>query len=369
MNEILIPHSLQITLDDVGWFNGADDRPNGGSAHTGISRNHCAEDYAAINELGRRLNMRINCAFIVGEWDPDNRLRPIPYLSRFGDSWDNAAYLDRDEMARCAQVINDSPYIDMAVHGLLHNYYKPGIPYSNSDYYYKLDGVLTMSPEAEVRARLEAFFDMVRCHGIEKKINSFIPPTFAYRWDEISRILKDYGILYCSTIYRNMWADGEKPVIADVENGIITLDRNNNLIPWYEIESDPRELPVVTGIFGCHWPNILHTEPARYEETVEKWVSYFERCADTFGVILSRDIAFAATQSLYKRFAQVSEADGVYTVDIGAVPAAEGLLDSFYVSAKQEITAFTGCEVEETERRGGFINYKVTPREKVLTLR
>ena len=75
MNEILIPHSLQITLDDVGWFNGADDRPNGGSAHTGIARRHCAEDYAAINELGRRLNMRINCAFTVGEWDPGNRLR------------------------------------------------------------------------------------------------------------------------------------------------------------------------------------------------------------------------------------------------------------------------------------------------------
>ena len=32
MENIIIPKSLQIVMDDVGWFNGNDDRKRGGSA-------------------------------------------------------------------------------------------------------------------------------------------------------------------------------------------------------------------------------------------------------------------------------------------------------------------------------------------------
>ena len=81
MEKIIIPSSLQRTMDDVGWFNGEDDRKNGGSARTAMTRRHCAEDYAAINELGKRLGMRINCAFVIAEWDPDDRLKKIKNLS------------------------------------------------------------------------------------------------------------------------------------------------------------------------------------------------------------------------------------------------------------------------------------------------
>lgn len=82
---MLIPSCLYITMDDLGWFCGTDDRPAGGSSRSGMPRRHCAEDYAAVNELGRRLNMKINCAFVLGEWDPDNRLKRIPYLSYLRD--------------------------------------------------------------------------------------------------------------------------------------------------------------------------------------------------------------------------------------------------------------------------------------------
>ena len=91
-------------MDDVGWFNGADDRANGGSAHTAMTRRHCAEDYAAINELGKRLGMRITCAFILGEWDPDNRLASIPHL--LGTPWNNKAHFNPDKARRSVEIIN-----------------------------------------------------------------------------------------------------------------------------------------------------------------------------------------------------------------------------------------------------------------------
>ena len=365
MENIIIPESLQITMDDVGWFNGADDREYGGSAHTGMPRRHCAEDYAAINELGRRLDMKINCAFIVGEWDDDNRLGKIKYLSKYGDNWNNAAYLGRDEMKAVADTINASPYIDIAVHGLLHNYYKPGVPYNNSDYFYVLDDKSYMAPESEVRARLDTFFDMLDHHGINKSINSFIPPTFRYIWDTISRILCEYGIRYVSTVFApasmTMPEGMRRPVSAGVENGIITICRNNNPISWREVSSDLDGFEPLKGIFGCHWPNVLHIDPSRHGEVVDNWVRYFKRCADTYGIILSRDIAFAAVQTLFREYAVVSYADGAMTVDISKVPIVPGCERKFCISSRGEITSHSGCELSLYERRDGFVNYEVVP--------
>lgn len=372
MENIIIPSSLQITMDDVGWFNGEDDRENGGSARTAMTRRHCAKDYAAINELGERLNMRINCAFILGEWDPDDRLKKIKFLSKYGEAWNNSAYLGKEEMKAVVETVNASPYIDIAVHGLLHNYYKPGIAYSNSDYYYGIDDKIYMSPEEEIRARFDAFFGILGYYGINKTVNSFIPPAFRYIWDSIPHILADYGIKYVSTLFDSpLLALPEGftlPANAGIEGeNIITVNRNNNIIPWYEISTDPDTLPTTKGIFGCHWPNLLHVDQTRHGEIIEKWVKYFERCANTFGIILSRDIAFAATQSLFLEYSSVSYENGKMTVDISKVPKTEGRMDKFYISSSKEIKEHSGCAISLYEKRDGFINYEVIPAENILT--
>jgi len=368
--DIVIPHSLQIVLDDVGWFCGKDDRKAGGPSRTGISRYHVADDYKAINELGSILDMKINCAFIVGEWDPDNRLRKIPCLSKYGDDWDNIPHLDKKEMAKIADIINNSPYIDLAIHGLLHGYYKDGIDnWDSSDYYYHINKKLIMTEEAEIRNRLDAFFDLIKYYNINKKINSFVPPSFVYRWNEISNILVDYGVDYVSTIFRTMEYNlGEKPEIADVENGIVTIDRNNNKVPWDQIDSPFDHLPVMKGICGIHWPNILNPDPAKNSETVQRIAGYFKKCSQEFGVILSKDMRFSATQSLYKRFSDVTYENGKAVIDLSRVPLSDKIDKCFYVSSKGALTYYSGCSIEEHERKIGFINYKITPRSDTVIL-
>ena len=373
MESIIIPKSLQITMDDVGWFNGSDDRENGGSARTAMTRRHCAEDYAAINELGKRLNMRINCAFVLGEWDPDNRLRRIKWLSKFGDGWDNAAYLGKEEMTAVADTVRNSDYIDIAVHGLLHNYYKPGIPYSNSDYFYRLNDKTYISPKEEIRARFDAFFDLLYHYKIKKTVNSFIPPTFSYIWGSMTDILSEYGIKYVSTVYDYplmVAPSGFKiPRSVGVESAdVITLNRNNNDIPWYEISTNLDKMPVLHGIFGCHWPNMLHEDKERHGEIIDNWVRYFERCRDTYGIILSRDIGFAATQSLYEEYTKISCENGKTSLDLSEVPYAVGRGDSFYVSSRKPITEYRGCELSVYEKRADFINYELKPTKDRIIL-
>lgn len=370
MCKLTIPHCLQITMDDLGWFNGTDDREQGGPSRTGIPRRHCYKDYEAVNKLGELLDMKINCAFVLGEWDPDNRLLDVPHLSKFGKNWNNAAYFNKEEAARCVEAINNAPYIDIAVHGLLHGYYMAGTDnYDASDYYYEIGGKLHLVDETEIRRRLDHFFRLLKDHGIQKKINSFIPPNFTYRWNDLARILKDYGIQYVSTIFETMVYDGEKPTIADIEDcGMVTMDRYNNLIEWDVVDADMTQLPATQGIFGVHWPNFLHMDPDRNMETVERAAEYFKACSENFGTILSRDLAFCAAQSLYHRFGKVTHTDTEYVIDLSAIPENPAVEKKFYISTDTPPVRWTGCILREFEVKKGFINYEVLPDGKTVTI-
>ena len=80
-DSVRVPIALQIVVDDFGWHNGknglADSRP----ARTGINRNHVLEDYVVMNELGKRIDMKIVCGFTIGEWDKDNACGVNCYLT------------------------------------------------------------------------------------------------------------------------------------------------------------------------------------------------------------------------------------------------------------------------------------------------
>ena len=371
MENFIIPEALQIDMDDMGWFCGTDDRKAGGPSRTGIPRRHTAADYAAVNELGRRLNMKINCAFIIGEWDPDNRLRAIPHLSKFGDDWNNSAYFDTKIAAERVKILNESDYINLCVHGLLHGYYMEGTDnHDCSDYYYTINKELFMAPEEEIRRRLDAFFDLLRYHGIKKQIDTMIPPSFRYRFNELSYVLKDYGIRYVGTIFQNMICEGEDAsiTVGIEKNGMITYDRRTNPIPWNRFGADYETMPLVSGLVGTHWPNFLHEDPERNLETVERAEAYFRRCGARFESVLSRDVVFFVTQAMYRRFAKAKEEDGVLNLDLSAVPSVEGLGDRFYINSKQPIKSAEGCTATVYETHSTHTVYEIKPQEKQLKL-
>ena len=185
-------------------------------------------------------------------------------------------------------------------------------------------------------------------------------------------VLADYGIQYVSTVFTYpdlQVPDGfVKPQNGGVEgHDIITLNRSVNRISWREIGSNLDDFEPCSGIFGCHWPNVLHEDASRNGEIVENWVRYFRRCSDTFGIILSKDIAFAATQTLFRDYTTVRYENGKMIADISAVPKTTGRADKFYISARHEITSYSGCTLEIHERKNGFINYAVIPTAEILT--
>ena len=385
MEKFIIPNALQIVIDDLGWFNGKDDRKNGGPSRTAMPRNHVAEDYIAVNELGRALGMKINCAFVLGEWDPDNRLKKLPHFSKYGDGWDNEKYLDREEMRRVVKAVNASEYIDLSIHGLMHGYYMDGVDdYDASDFCYKIKGKMHLIPEDEIRARLDAFFDILNYYGIKKKVNSYIPSTGYYMVNGIAKYMHEYGINYicqpCNASYPKIDFNGtEPPYLASVDCGTILTDRRNfidqegfnslvDILPWDEWGSDFSALPKANCIVGTHWPNYLHIDPQKSVELVPQNAEYFKSSAERWGAIMSRDLGFYSTQALYKRFAKIEECGGCFTVDVTDVPKPVGNLGKFCVSSRDEIKNFDGCDIALYETRADHLVYEITPKSDSITL-
>lgn len=366
----VLPGALQIVVDDVGWFFGNDDRYKGGPSRSAMPRRHRPEDYQALERLGRALNMKITCGLIIGEWDSRNILKHVPGATRYGEGWDNARFFKAAEAKECMEVISQSRHIEFALHGLMHWYWDKNGGCLGPEFY--IDS--KTPPKEHIKRHLDAFFELYRQWGFKGSVKSFLPPCFSYEYNgALSEALSEYGILFTVTPFDKMVCTGDTPAMCGVENGIITVDRTSDICRWYRYDTQPDFEYFKDSIFGFHWVNLLKLIPKNNFMAVDKWIEYFRAAAKRFGTILSKDIAFAASQALYKRYAKLSYNKNELTVDLKPVHAlkAKGLSDSFYLSVKNEaaITAAGGCAYKPFDYQSSFMTYQIKPFDSCVRLK
>ena len=87
------------------------------------------------------------------------------------------------------------------------------------------------------------------------------------------------------------------------------------------------------------------------------------RQAEIFGLMLSKDIAFAGSQGAYHRYATMEETKEGLAIDLTAVDAASaiGLSDTFYISLEKGIAPkiTRGGTLSLYEEHGDFNNYEI----------
>ncbi|MEN6302607.1 MAG: hypothetical protein ABFD96_07790, partial [Armatimonadia bacterium] len=120
MTEANIPLAIQVVIDDVGWWCGADGHERGEPYRSGCVRDHVPADYAAIVELGKRLGMRPQAAMIMCEWDRQNILRDVPSATWQGRDWDNSRWVGPwlDEAAHIIRA--GRAHFELTIHGIGH---------------------------------------------------------------------------------------------------------------------------------------------------------------------------------------------------------------------------------------------------------
>lgn len=60
--------------------------------------------------------------------------------------------------------------------------------------------------------------------------------------------------------------------------------------------------------------------------------------------------------------------NGGFTIDVSDVPKARGSLGKFYVSSRDEIGSFDGCDIALYETRADRLVYEITPKSDSITL-
>ncbi len=302
MLEFHIPMPLQIVIDDVGWWSGFDGHRQNQPFRTGIQRNHHPADYSALIELGRRLHMRPQAAMVLCEWDRTNLLRRAPTTTWMGARWDNSARVG-PELDQAAEILRQGrKHLEITLHGVGHEYWEsPDRPFSRAEWH---DRTGRMRAPSQVRKHLECFAAILEQNGLGPFPESFVPAAFLHSFADGDRglavLLEGAGIRYISTPFAAMHRRNppQYPHFG-VDHGIMTVDRGNSRIPWDRIDSAPLG-PIAGPILGLHWPNLLHPDPHRNLETIERWRRFIAPYGERIDRILAPDTPACFTQLAFR---------------------------------------------------------------------
>ncbi|MCX5662280.1 MAG: hypothetical protein NTW19_21585 [Planctomycetota bacterium] len=320
MPTLHIPMPLQIILDDVGWWSGRDDSARNGPYRTGIPRDHVPSDYAAVIELGRRLRMKPQAATILCEWDTQNILRELPSATWQGKAWDNKRWVG-PWLEHAAQIMRDGrDHFELVLHGLAHEHWDESGKMTRAEF---CDEECNIRPPELVEAHLDLYARLLDQHKLGPFPTAYAPTAAKHRFGSGAGGLEDRmarrGIRYIATPFVVMGKarPTELPFVG-VDSGVLSIDRGWDLQPWFAIDAKP-DKPVPGPICGLHWPNILHLDPRRNLEVVDRWVAFFRTFDRMPNRMLSPDTPSCWTQFAYSHGADVkARADGA-TIDCGPV--------------------------------------------------
>lgn len=352
MNRVVIPKSTYIIIDDVGWWSGTDGSAYGEPYRTGIDRPHSVSDYIALDTFAKKLGVKPQVALIVGEWDRYNRLKNVPCSNWMLSDWDNSKNVGK-HLDEAMEVLNQGN-LCVAIHGLCHEYWEEKNKFTRAEFGFDRD-------QSIIKAHLDAFYQILEDNGFKGKIKAYVPPAFYHTPFEITKILYIYGIRYMSTVFRTMRYEGKKDRYI-LENGIINCDRANGFEYWYSIDTTPPE-EIRLGFCGLHWPNLLHPDPNRYPETIERWVNHYNRYKEEFGAILAKDEEEGHWQTVYEKDARVNIKEQGITVTLPNTIKYQG---GFYLHSDRELAIkpvrkaayFYEYYIDSSKADGSLIKWK-----------
>ncbi len=381
---VVLPTALQICVDDIGWFIGSDERHSSKPSRTGMTRRHYPEDYTVLNEIGKAIGQKIMCPLVLAEWDKDNILRGEVGITYDPQNWDRASRLDIKFAERCFKAAESSEYIEYALHGVLHgNYDKNGKQITELEFFEYKDGnnFLTTQSEEEILHRIELFFKLYDMWGFKKKIRSFAAPNGLPKnlkskdMLPLASALKKNGITY----WANSW--GNPVGYTEFIDGVLYMEKCcNSNIPWNACDVDPdyvadfvKESDENTGtVMSTHWPNFLRFNVQNNLKNVEKWADFFKRQSEIFGLMISKDIAFAGSQCVYHTYSKLDFEDKKIKIDISDCieKGKDYLSGKFYVSLKNDLTPseVKGGSIELYETHNDFKTYKIIHTERLIEI-
>ena len=376
-NDFRIPQAIILCLDDVGWHNGEDLRPEGMASRSGLPRYHHPLDYKMLAELGKAIDMKIVCPLCLGDWDKDNILRGEVGMTHKPHTWDRASEIDLEYTKACFDELESAEYIEYAIHGILHGRYgEDGSLIWELEHFEPImvDGKMIPSLDTEdFKHRIDVFFKLYDMWGFSQKPKIYVAPCGVPRNSDEEKIisgvtaeLEKRGVKY--------WMNGGFTFEGPLRKArdIAIMRKMGADVPWNAYDFDPKRKvpygadgkPIASNALGWHWTNFIRFNPENNLDRLSDWVDFFKRQADVFGAMLAKDTAFSANQQFYHLFADVALEDNKCIIDLKKTQEMKNVKgnDTFYISFKNGLVPVSceGGTIELYEKHTDFVNYKVT---------
>ncbi len=356
----VIPMPIQVVIDDVGWWSGEDGSKQQEPYRTGIARSHVPADYQAIVELGRSLDIRPQAAMVLCEWDKNNILRDLPTSTWMGRNWDNSAWVG-PWYEEVADIIRNNPlHFELTIHGIGHEYWT-GDTFTRAEWAER-DG--TMRPRVQVEKPLDFFEAILNQHDLGDFPRSFVPTAFCHGFGptkghdvSMAELLKRRGVRYINTPFSTM-ANSQAVThgVFGFDAGVMTVDRGNDLLDWNIIGQAPSG-SLENSTCGMHWPNLLHSDPSRNSEFVQRWVRFLKPYNDRLDTLLAPNSTDYQHQLVHQVCTKLSYTDAAVELDFTRTDSLPGTIGRKQLTLKiRSVSAlrFTSRNIEitsETLRR------------------
>ncbi len=362
---IIFPRPFAIAIDDLGWMQGPNDGKDGyGPFRTGIDRKMNLQDYQAVIDLAKKVGIRLQGLFILGELDRENILGAFPTTTYQRELWDNSENISDLQVEMMELVKRESAFLEFSLHGVGHEFWPEDGVRRRAEWYNTEDN--HPWPEKEIRQHVECFIAIMKQYGISKENGhsfpeSFVPCAYSYYWNpngpySLGSVLSEYGVKYANTDFREIQEcnppEGEWS--AGFDHGVHVMNRYNYGNLW----DDEGQLPTLpledhrTEFIETHWPNLLASNEQNQEEVTNTWVAYYHQVQRASERYCSKNTSQHHSQWLYNKYTHIKEViPGVVSLDNTQMPA-EAFKEFFPGNLVLKIKLPNGQHISEAEIDG-----------------
>ena len=331
---ILFPRPFAIAIDDLGWMKGHNEgNDNYGPFRTGIDRNMSLEDYKAVVNLARKVGVRLQGLFILGELDRENFLGDFPTTTQMRANYDNSENISDLQVEMMDYVKSVSSHLEFGLHGVGHEFW-PEDGKRNRAEWFNTDDQQPW-PEEEVRKHVKCFIRIMNQYGISidnghSFPESFVPCAYSYYWNpngaySLGAVLGEYGVKFANTDFSQIPACNPPTEHngGGFDHKVHVMNRYNYGNEW----DAPGKLPTTaladqpTDYIETHWPNLLFNEQEDQEQVTAKWTTYYQQVQRSEDRYCAKNTAQMHSQWFYNKYTKVKESTpGVVSIDNSAMP-------------------------------------------------
>lgn len=317
---ISVPMPIFLVIEDVGWWQGVDGSMRNEPFRNRFGRCHTLADYQTLARLAQRLSMRIVLGMVMGEWDRTNYLKGVPGATWMGKSWDNRVN-QGPWLEETAQYLRDhSDLLEIALHGICHEFWQNGQMQRSE--FHDQDG--RMRPWSVIQRHIEAFANLLEQNGLHDFPRLFIPPalnhSFGNKENSIQALLHSFGIDYVTTRFDRAY-QYSVPIQQKItwEGEVCLLERGISPVKWDAVASAP-VWHGMNPILPLHWGNLLHPQPEKNNEIVDRWADMLLAKSAGLDCFLAEDLAACWRQAAVFYLADVKRNQRGVTIDMRTVP-------------------------------------------------